>query len=118
MSQAGLESFGAYQKARALFDSCYLESISVSTQAEQAGGFSRPFGTWGSHFDLFPGLKAWAIFDCPSGTGQQDLFSGHIRGLCGICQKEVGHTSGLSRILDRTGLCFPRSSILDSRTHD
>jgi len=57
MSQAGLESY-------------YLKRISVSTQAELPGAFGRPFGTWGSHFNAFPGLKAWAIFGCPSGTCQ------------------------------------------------
>jgi hypothetical protein len=70
MNQAGLESFGAYQKARELLDLYCQKRISVSPQAEGAGIFSRPFGTWGSRFDAFPGLKAWAIFDCPSGTGQ------------------------------------------------
>jgi hypothetical protein len=102
MSRAGLESFGAYQKARALFDSCYLESISVSTQAEQAGGFSRPYGTWGSHFDPFPGLKAWAIFDCPSGT-----FQGEMRPV-----------SGLSPIRDCTRIFSPQHSTLDSSLYD
>jgi len=58
MSQAGLESFGAYQKTRESFDFCYLKRISVTVQAEQTGAFCRPFGTWGSHFNAFPGLKA------------------------------------------------------------
>jgi hypothetical protein len=102
MSQAGLDSFGAYQKDRALFESYYFKRISVSTQAEQAGAFSRPFGTWGSHFNVFPGLKAWAIFDCPSGTGQQDLFSGHIRGLCGPYVRTVPYTGSHGSLLPTT----------------
>src|SRR5258705_269412 len=108
MSQAGLESFGAYQKERELFDTYYLERISVSTQAEQAGAFSRPFGTCGSQINAFPGLKAWAIFDCPSGTCQNEMRSG-------TCQNEM-HPMGPTR--DCTGIFLPLHSTLDPRPDD
>jgi hypothetical protein len=146
MSQAGLESFGAYQKARELFNlvvtdmaelrkdpRCYrliaqqvasadsvcanieggygrlsrtrsqnrvsyLRQAHLSLRADRtAGVFCRPFGTWGSHFNAFPGLKAWAIFNCPSGT----------------CQNEIHPTSGLARMRDRTRISSP--STLDIR---
>src|SRR5262245_56155276 len=75
MSQAWLESFGACQKAMESIDSYCLKRIPASVQAEQAGAFSRPFGTWCFRFNAFPGLKAWAIFVCPSGTGQYEIRS-------------------------------------------
>src|SRR5437899_7242510 len=113
MSQAGLEAFGTSQPAREFFDSYYLKSISVSTEAEEAGGFSRPFGTWGSHFDPFPGLKAWAIFDCPSGTGQQDLFSGHNRGLSVPYVRTVPYTGSHGTLLSTTLNTRPSYSCLN-----
>jgi hypothetical protein len=70
MSEAGLESFEAYQKARATSDSHYQRRMSVIARVELADHFSRPFGTWGSSLNAPPSLKAGALFDCPSGTGQ------------------------------------------------
>jgi hypothetical protein len=93
MSWAGLESFWAYQKARELFDSYYPERSSVSVQAEQTDVFCRPFGTWGSHCNGVPGLKAWAIVYCPSGTGQKEIRRGAY-------QKKRHLAARLARILN------------------
>jgi hypothetical protein len=97
MSQAGLESFGAYQKGRELFDTYFLNSISVSFH-EPIGGSSKSQAPNPKEAPITKFQMASSPQPSPPVEGREKTTSVHGPSACEK-HKEALHDRGRSRSL-------------------